>query len=272
MTERDLRDLPRPRLLASLLGAALLLTTVAGCGDGGPGTGQPGPVGVDLDGSWTLVSGRDARGVLDLAGRNVTLRVDGAEAGGTSACNHYFGTVAVDGDTVTFSGVGGTEMGCEPAVMELEQRYLAALTAVEHAGRSDTALTLSGPDVELDLERDAPVPDSPLAGTSWTLDSLLDADMVSSVLPGGSLRLDAGTLTGDSGCRSFRGRYELEGDTLVVVELEEVAPAGPCAAGLRAQHRHVVAVLRGPATAVVDADRLVLTAADGRGLVLRASP
>lgn len=261
------------RLASTLLVATLLAACAPGGGaGGGTGGGVPGDVdGVDLDGSWHLVAGSDASGALVLAGRTVTLVVDGGEANGTSACNMYFATVDVDGDAVRFSGVGGTEMGCDPAVMELEQRYVAALTAVDRAVRDGGTLTLTGPDVTLDLELDAPVEDAPLVGTEWTLDSLVSGDAVSSVLPGGLLVLDeGGTLTGSSGCRSFEARYETSGDSLVVRDLEEDPTAGACEPDAEAQHRHVVDVLAGEPTLEVAGDRLTLTARDGAGLTLRA--
>lgn len=268
----DTTHAPRLRVLAVLVALALL---VAGCGDtaGGPGDGGPGggtSQQVDLEGSWHLVSGRDAEGTFVLGRREVTLKVEGSDAGGTSACNLYGTEVTVDGDAVSFGAAMGTEMACPPAVMELERRYLAGLQAVERAERTDGSLTLSGPDVVLELELDPPVPDAPLVGTTWVLGSLIQGETVSSTLGRGTLRLaEDGTLAGSSGCRMLRGSYELDGDRLVVGDLVADPAAGRCAEGIEAQHDHVVGVLRDRPTVVIDGERLTLSADDGRGLDLR---
>ncbi|HEU4515579.1 MAG TPA: META domain-containing protein [Nocardioidaceae bacterium] len=247
------------------LAAALL---VAGCGEQvGTATGD-----VDLEGSWHLVSGRDADGVFDLAGRKVTLKVEGEEAGGTSACNLYGARVAVDGDDVTLSELGGTEMACEPDVMALEQRYLEALGAVERGERGDDVLRLSGPGVTLELSLDPPVEDAALVGTTWLLESLIDGDSVSSVAEQGDLRfLDGGVMVATVGCGTQRARYVLDGDDVALTDFTDRDPdAGTCPPDAEAQHAHAVDVLRDGFTAHVEGDRLTLMNQQGKGLDFRA--
>lgn len=245
---------------------ALVAAVTAGCGDRA-GTADAGDV--DLEGSWHLVTGNDAQGAFDLAGRDVTLVVEGGEVSGTSACNHYFGNVTVDDETVAFGGLGGTEMGCDPPVMDLEQRYLTALAAVDQGVRTRDDLTLVGPDISLDLALDPPVEDEALTGTVWRLMSLIEGETVSSVLGDGKLVLgDEGTFEGSSGCRDLRGEYTLDGTTVSVGTLE--TGSGSCPPDLRRQHRHVVEVLEGGFTATVDGTRLTLIGQAGNGLDLTA--
>jgi heat shock protein HslJ len=249
-----------------LAAAVSVLAVVAACGGTGTGSG-----GVDLDGSWRLVSGRDADGSLpDLATRPVTLVVDGEQAGGVSACNHYGGRVEVDGDTVDIGELGGTEMACEPAVMDLEQRYLAALGAVERGERTGGALTLSGPDVALEYDLVPPEADAELVGTTWLLESLIDGETASSTVPGGRLELaDDGILTAETACGEVHGSYRLDGQA--VVPQLDVAPApARCDEQASAQHRHVVGVLSGRFTWQVDGTRLLVTSPEGLGLEYRA--
>ena len=252
-----------------LLAAAVSLhAAVAACGGTGTGSG-----GVDLDGTWRLVSGRDAEGSLpDLGGRQVTLVVDGEQVGGVSACNHYGGRIEVEGDTVSIGELGGTEMGCEPDVMDLEQRYLAGLGAVERGERAVDELTLSGSDVALEYEIVPPEPDADLVGTTWLLESLIDDETASSTVPGGRLGLtDDGTLTAETGCGEVSGTYRLEGDGTAVTLLgPEPGPSIPCDELAAAQHRHVVDVLADGFTWQVDGTRLLVTSPEGRGLEFRA--
>jgi heat shock protein HslJ len=255
--------------LAAVLALALAL---AGCAEG---SGSPGsdPEPDDFQGRWHLVSGRDADGAFPaLPGRRVTLVWDAEGVGGTSACNLYGATVEVDGNTVRFTNPSGTEMACEPEVMEVERRYLAALTASERVGRAGDTLTLSGPDVALEFRLHPQVRDADLVGTPWLLESLVDGDSVSSALPGGELRFrDDGVLLGNSGCRRLRGRFEVEDDTVVVTGLDDDLPVGACPRAEESQHSQVVDVLVGGFTTEIDGDRLTLTSTrSASGLQFRA--
>lgn len=254
------------RTAMTALVAGILLSA---CGED---VGRAADGGVDLTGSWHLVSGRDADGSFDLTGRSVTLVVEGDTAFGTSACNHYSGDLEVEGDSVRLSGIGGTEMACEPAVMDLERRYLDALGVVARAEHSGDALTLSGPGRRLDFEIDPPVQDAPLIDTTWMLESIVDGDVVSSALPGSELRLSGnGTLEGLTGCGTITGRFEVAADTVAVTGLAtEPGGAGPCPADEQEQHDHVVAVLHDGFTGQVEGDRLRLRAGQGSGLDLLA--
>lgn len=247
---------------AVLLGAALLLTgctSDAGTSDAGSG----------LDGTWHLVDGRDAEGVMPATGgRGVTLVVDGTEASGTSACNTYSGTVTVDDERVGFSGLGGTEMGCDPDVMDVERRYLAGLDAVEVSERTQSSLVLSGEDVVLEFRVTPPQLDADLVRTAWLLESLIDGDSVSSALPGGRLTLvDEQLFGGTTGCRRIDGSFTRDGDTVTVTGLEY--DESPCPPAYRTQHQHMIDVLRQGFTFRIEGDRMTATSDSGLGLEFR---
>jgi heat shock protein HslJ len=78
-------------------------------------------------------------------------------------------------------------------------------------------------------------------------------------------------MVGDVGCGLQRARYALDGDEVVVTDLEDRDPAaGRCSDDVEAQHDHVVAVLRDGFTATVEGDRLTLMNKQGKGLDFRA--
>ena len=88
------------------------------------------------DKEWILESHNDNGNVREvLNGSEITATFDSAEkvVSGTAGCNHYFGDYEVDGNRLSLSSVGSTEMACmEPqGVMEQEQRYLNTLLAAE---------------------------------------------------------------------------------------------------------------------------------------------
>lgn len=262
------------RLLLVAAAVSLAVGTAACARPSGTGAvAGAGAGSADLDGAWVLTGGRTGAGALEpLPDAPVTLVVAGKEVSGRSACNHYGTTLRRDGDTIRISNVGGTEMGCEPHVMELERRYVEALMTVTAAHRSEGSLTLTGSGVRLEFALQPPVDTADLVGTTWVLESLLDEDTAASTAGPGRLRLEEdGTLTGSTGCREFRGRYRVHGSGVLLTDLDTALGPGRCTATRRAQDGHVLAVLEG-FRATVDRDLLTLTARDGRGLQLRAHP
>src|SRR5688572_152033 len=145
--------------------------------------GPTGPlVAVDASGSWVLRSGSGPNGQIRLVDdHRVTLTIHGDEVGGTSACNQYFGSIAFSGNAIRITGVGSTEMACEPDVMETEAAFIAALMAVTRWGRDGDVLQLTGDGADLTFELLPPVPDQEIVGTSWVLESLIQGDAASSV-------------------------------------------------------------------------------------------
>ncbi|UOY01104.1 META domain-containing protein [Blastococcus sp. PRF04-17] len=247
--------------------SALLLAAVlalAACG--GPAAGSP-----DVAGEWELTEGTADGVALPSAG--ATLRLADGQAGGVSFCNRFSGSYSLDGDAITFEGLGGTEMGCDPDVMAAESAFLGGLGGVDTVARDGEALLLTGEGVRLRFTPVAAVPASALEGTRWALDTLTEgqdgsATASSTVGEPAVLLLDPdGTAEASTGCRSITGRWLVEDGALVVDDL--LVGGEDCPPDVTAQDQHVVAVLEsGPAMEIRE-DRLTLTAPDGRGLSYR---
>jgi heat shock protein HslJ len=255
----------------SLVLAAVL---VAGCGPANPGPTPSGSGGTtdEVDGSWQLSAGRTAEGRLPLARRPaITLVVAAGDVSGTSACNQYSGTTHRRAAGIRFEGLGGTEMGCDPAVMELEQRYLAALAAVDSAAvdatdRGRTRLVLTGPAVRLRYESLPAEAGAALVGTVWHLETLLDGQVASSTTGDGRLELDdGGHLAGTAGCLPFEGRYAVTGGRVTVRDLG--TPGGMTDCSAQSQHDAVLTILAADPTFTIEGSTLTLRTTDGRGLV-----
>jgi heat shock protein HslJ len=131
--------------MRTLIWSALLLVA-AGC--------QAATPSVELDGDWRLVSG-SVRGTLIalVPEAQITMRIDGGEIGGTSACNHYGGQIADDGGEITIGALTMTEMACADEIMNAEAAYLDGLGLVTGAAGGTDELVLSGDGVELRFER-----------------------------------------------------------------------------------------------------------------------
>jgi heat shock protein HslJ len=249
------------RRIALTVGAVVL---VAACGEARPPASDPTGI------AWELTSGTvDGVPITLVEGYPITLSLIDEAVVGTSACNGYAGTYVISGDSLEFSGMGGTEMACSPAqVMESESEYLAALMMVESFTIGED-LTLTGEGVELVYHRIPPVPTADLTGTVWVLDGLVDGDVVSSVM-GDRATLELftdGSIIGSTGCRGLTGRYVVTG---AEVQLPELAAEGECPGDLQAQDSHVVDVLGDGFRAEVDGRTLTLAAAGDQGLIYRA--
>lgn len=253
------------RLSRRLGTSTVVVLAVAGCGTA---TGSP----PEITGEWELVEfSRGGAVVPEPVDGRATLVVTDGQLGGTSFCNSYSGTYRLDGDDLSVTGLGGTEMACAPGLMEAESAYLAALGAVEQAATADGYLVLSGGDAELRYRPLPEVPASDLVGTEWVLETLLDGEIASSTTGMWAVLELAGdgTLTASTGCRGLTGTWALEGD---VVRVTGVAPeAVTCEPDVAAQDDQVVAVLSADFQVAVTGDSLTVTGADGLGLVYRAS-
>jgi heat shock protein HslJ len=212
-----------------------------------------------------LQAGTGPGGAIPLVdGYRITLQIEGSTVGGTSACNSYGGTIDFAGNAVRITNVGGTEMACEPAVMESEAAFTGALITVTRWARQGDILTLGGPNTELTFALLAPVPAADIVDTVWVLDTLIAGDAASSVEERATLELRSdGSLAGSTGCRDMTGRYILTGDEVQVTELEML---GECPAALQAQDGHVVTVLGDGFVAEVEGNRLTLSSSGNDGL------
>ncbi|WP_448626902.1 META domain-containing protein [Geodermatophilus sp. URMC 64] len=239
------------------------LLAVAGCARTSAGSSP------DVLGSWQFVAGSSGGAALPQpTGASATLVFEDTRLRGISFCNHYAGGYTLDGDALTIDGLGGTEMGCDPHVMAAETAFLTALGAADRAAREGDELVLTGADLALRFTRQAPVPDRELVGTSWTLDTLVEGEVASSVLGEATLRLaEDGTATGSTGCRGVLGTWQIAGAVLTLdVTRDDIG----CPGDVGRQDEHVLAVLDNGPRVAIDGDRLTLTAADGNGLIYRA--
>lgn len=70
------------------------------------------------------------RPLIDRSHLTITFGADG-RAYGNAGCNHWFAGYELQGNTIHFDQAGSTRKMCAPALMEQEQRFLAAITQVE---------------------------------------------------------------------------------------------------------------------------------------------
>ena len=102
---------------------------------------QPSDV-VDLDGTAWVLTDLNGENLVD-EGRP-TLNFESGQISGNSGCNHYGGSVQIEGDHIVIEGLFWTEMACmEPAgIMEQERIYLDVLQNVDRLNLQEGELIL----------------------------------------------------------------------------------------------------------------------------------
>jgi heat shock protein HslJ len=128
--------------VVAALGLAMVLRNVV---DPGGEDNANGSVAVrnvaDLRGTWTAVNDVRAPSAV-VEGSTVALAFEGTALRVTTGCNTLTGAVRVVNSTLVVDGLGGTEMGCEPALMRQEEWVAEML-------RARPRLELSGPMLSL---------------------------------------------------------------------------------------------------------------------------
>ncbi len=250
------------RLVAAVL---VVLAVAAGCSSGGSRSTSGGnhAGGRSLTGTHWVLSGATNLGV-PLTGVTVTATLAAGVISGDSGCNGYRAPYTVDGAKLTISGaVAGTLMQCPPAPQAVETAYRARLPLVASYAIRGARLTFAGSDGAALLVYDAVDGSAALAG-EWKATSYFTGDAVLSVATASTLtaRFEHGQVSGESGCNSFGGPYELHGSRIELGPLRSTLKACTDPA-LRAQEQQYLEALHLASTYEVTNATLQLFRADG---------
>ena len=135
---------------------------------------------------------------------------------GAGGCNRWFGTVAQDGITIAFSGIGSTMMYCDEPAMGIETQFLGLLPEVRTWVVVDDELQLLGDGDALLLVFSRNAVDG-IEGVDWDV-TMLAVDGPTLVgIPSDvplMLTLAEGSASGPGACNRYNASYTLDGDAL----------------------------------------------------------
>lgn len=180
-----------------------------------------------------------------------------------AGCNTMGATYLINGNVLSIGNAGVTEIGCQPDLQAQDLWLFAFLGAQPHLALSGNDLVLTSGATTINmLDSEVATPDQPLTGRVWTLNSIINGEVASSVPTGVTATItfnEGGSVGIQPGCNSVGGRYIVTGTELVFSELVTTDMACLGAAGQ--VESAVVAVLSADAvTFAIDAGTLTLTA------------
>lgn len=219
----------RSRLLAAV---AVVLLLAAACGDDddtvnsvasdGASRGTP------LEGTTWVLSADAPLGVA-LEAIAVTAQFQDGRLSGHSGCNRYTASYTLDGDSLSIGpDIGGTRMACPPAQMAVEQAYLGRLPQATGFAIDGTTLTLTDDQDKTILRYEATEGSEAIQG-DWEVTSYYAGTAITSVLGGVTMTatFEDGTVSGNTGCNSFNGPYEIDGQNITIGPLASTLAACP---------------------------------------------
>jgi heat shock protein HslJ len=213
------------------------------------------------DKQWTLSAAVDIGAPIE--GVSVTAEFADGHLSGDSGCNAYNAPYRVTGAEMTIGPqIASTQMACGPKAGAVERAYLALLPKVTTFKIEDKLLTLLGNGTALaayDEVDGATALEGKWTATGYYAGSAIQSPIIDSTL---TAEFASGELTGDSGCNTFGGSYEVSGTAITIGALRSTLRA--CEqTDLQTQEQQYQAALQLATSFSVAGDRLDLFRADG---------
>jgi heat shock protein HslJ len=253
-----------------------LLLVATGCGVRAPAGSAPAPESDPLSGQ-TFVGGEvTVEGKPHALVADTELSVEFTDDGrlvARAGCNMMQASVdTAEGKLLIQDGLSTTDIGCDKARHDQDVFIAGVLGAMPTWQLDGSRLEITSDTTTLLLtERSVAKPDFPLAGTTWTLDTLVDGDVASSTPAGAkpvTLVFDGKRVVADTGCNGAGGEYTLTGNRLTVTP--GASTKMMCAPDIMQLEEAVASVLDGEVEVEITADRLTLDHPSGKGIQLRA--
>lgn len=206
-----------------------------------------------------------------VAGTRIRLDFRDGSLGANAGCNSMGGEYRLDGGRLVVDSLFTTEMACDEPRMAQDTWLTNVLGAKPRLVLVGDQLTIDGGAVVLVLrDRRVVEPDLAITGPTWTVESILSGNAVSSVPQGAIATLvfhADGTLDVDTGCNTGSGRWKAVGTG---IEVSDVALTKKGCIGPAGELESAVIATLGAGTiaAAIEADQLILRAGAG-GLGLR---
>jgi heat shock protein HslJ len=206
-------------------------------------------------------------------GTKLRVNFTATDIGASAGCNHMSGSYRIDGGRLVVGDLATTEMGCEPDLMAQDQWFGTLLGGGPTVRLVGNDLVVEARPVSITfVDREVAEPDAKLVGPTWTVESIITGDAVSSVPaePVATLVFkEDGTLEVNAGCNRGSGTWTTVGGGIEVgpLLLTKMACQGD-GANLESA---MLGVLEADTIAAQIDSTLMTLMAGNQGLMLRAS-
>lgn len=259
-----LRQAAMPTLRRLFPALMLPLVLLAGCAGAAP---------AQLEGRTFLSTRVTDKGAVRPLVPGTSIRLTFKGDGGlavNAGCNHMGGTYRIEGGILRFEGGAMTEMGCDQARHDQDDWIFGLFGSRPMIAVAGNDLTLTAGDVVIRLvDLEVADPDLPLVGPTWTVNSIVAGDAVSSIPDGIEATLQFrpdGRVDIQTGCNQGGGSYAVDGNRIRFAEIALTKMA--CDASRGQMEAAVLAVLAAEdLTYATEAGSLTLQAGP-QGLVL----
>jgi heat shock protein HslJ len=224
----------------------------------------------DLAGTSWIVTGYNngKQAVVSVAAGTELTANFGADGklSGSAGCNNYTASYQTEGSKISIGLAASTRKACEPAVMDQEQQYLAALSTAATYRIDGNKLELRTADGALAASfTKAPASSDALPGSAWiVVDYNNGKGGVVSTMAGTDLTANFGTdgmLSGNSGCNTYSASYKIDGNKISIGPAATTRMA--CEPAVMDQEQQYLAALSTAATYRIEGSKLELRTADG---------
>ena len=189
---------------------------------------------------------------------------------GTAGCNHFSGSYELDEDMSLHIGpLLTTRMACLQDAMDQETAFIEAMSRVASYDDSEgfTLYDINGESIMV-LEPRTETKSVPLIGTVWNLVAYgSEYNMPPEGIIPTVVFSDDGTLTGKSGCNSFFGQYQENGQELSIKEIGSTLMLCLDEEAMKLEQEYL-ALLTNVATYAIDASSLTLYNEDTESILL----
>lgn len=245
--------------------AVVMLLLAGGCGADDGSTGGDGELTGRTFLSESVTEGGQDRGLVADTRISLNFTTDG-QVSANAGCNHLLGEVTITTERLEVGPMGGTEMGCDPQRHAQDEWLMDFLESSPTWLLDGDRLTLTAGNTEIVLlDREVADPDRPLEGTRWLVDTIISADIASSMRAGteGSawFVVEGERFTANSGCRDFEGTVAVGEDTLSFGDVVQTDPM--CAEEYREVDDAMQAIFGGEVEYSIEAGRLTFTQTGG---------
>jgi heat shock protein HslJ len=220
--------------------------------------------------SWIVISYNNGKQavVSVMAGTELTANfgADG-KLSGSAGCNDYSATYQTEGNAISIGPAISTKKACEPAVMDQETQYLAALSTAAAYRIDGNSMEMRTADGALVATFEKAAASSGLPGTSWIVTGYNNGKGgVVSTLAGTDLTANFGIdggLSGSAGCNDYSATYQIDGDKISIGPAVSTQKFCASPEGVMDQETQYLAALTTAATYRIDGSKLELRTADG---------